>query len=126
MLEIFKCANCGKIVMIAHEGAGKLVCCGMPMVQQVENTVDASTEKHIPVVEKSADGIMVKVGSVPHPMEATHFIEWIEVISGPSLYVKGLKPGDKPEVSFPVPSKDVKVRSYCNLHGLWSNKPHQD
>ena len=125
MLEIFKCANCGKIVMIIHEGAGQLVCCGMPMARQMENTVDASTEKHIPVVEKSGDGIIVKVGSVPHPMEDAHFIEWIEVISGPSIYVKGLKPGEKPEASFPVLSKDVKVRAYCNLHGLWSNKPHK-
>jgi superoxide reductase len=94
------------------------------MAQQMETTVDTSTEKHVPVVEKSGDGIIVKVGSVPHPMEAAHFIEWIEVISGPSIYVKGLKPGEKPEVSFPVLSKDVKVRAYCNLHGLWSNKPH--
>jgi len=124
MLEIFKCTSCGKIVMITHEGAGELVCCGKPMVRQVENTVDASTEKHIPVVEKRGDGIMVKVGSVPHPMEAAHFIEWIEVISGSSLYVKGLKPGDKPEVSFPVPLKNVKARAYCNVHGLWSDKPH--
>jgi superoxide reductase len=126
VLEIFKCATCGKIVMIAHEGAGQLVCCGRPMTQQKENTVDASTEKHIPVVEKSDAGIMVNVGSVPHPMEDKHFIEWIEVISGPTMYVKGLKPGEKPEGSFPVPLKNVKVRAYCNLHGLWSNKPHRE
>jgi superoxide reductase len=125
-LEIFKCANCGKIVAIAHEGAGQLVCCGRPMVQQVENTVDASTEKHVPVVETYGNGILAKVGSVPHPMEAAHYIEWIEVMSGPTLYVKGLKPGEKPEASFPVPSADVKVRAYCNLHGLWSNKPHTE
>lgn len=126
MLEIFKCANCGKIVAIAHEGAGQLVCCGRPMVQQRENTVEASTEKHVPVVEKQGDGILVQVGSVPHPMEAAHYIEWIEVMSGPTLYVKGAKPGEKPEASFPVPSADVKVRAYCNLHGLWSNKPHTE
>lgn len=126
MLEIFKCATCGKIVMITHEGAGQLVCCGRPMIQQMENTVDASTEKHIPVIDKGNGGIVVKVGSVPHPMEDKHYIEWIEVISGPSLYVKGLKPGDKPEASFPSSSKDVKVRAYCNLHGLWSDKPHRE
>ena len=126
MLEIFKCDNCGKIVTISHEGAGQLVCCGRPMVQQRENTVDASTEKHVPVVEKQGDGILVKVGSVPHPMEAAHSIEWIEVMSGPFLSVKGLKPGEKPESSFPVSSADVKVRAYCNLHGLWSNKPHTE
>jgi superoxide reductase len=125
MLEIFKCANCGKIVMIVHEGSGQLVCCGRPMAQQVENTVDASTEKHVPVVEKGGDGILVKVGSATHPMEAAHYINWIEVISGSSMNVRGLKPGEKPEASFPGGSTDVKVRAYCNIHGLWSNKPRR-
>ncbi len=124
MLEIFKCGNCGKIVTISHEGAGQLVCCGRPMVKQAENSVDASNEKHVPVVEKQGDGILVKVGSVPHPMEPAHYIAWIEVMAGPYLYVKGLKPGEKPEAFFPVSSPDVKVREYCNIHGLWTNKPH--
>jgi superoxide reductase len=125
MLEIYKCEHCGKVVMIADEGAGRLVCCGKPMAQQTENTVDASTEKHVPVIEKTPDGIMVKIGTFPHPMEANHYIKWIEVISGPYLYVKGFKPGEKPEVSFPIPTQDLKVRTYCNLHGVWSNKPHR-
>lgn len=125
MLEIFKCATCGQIVMVVNEGEGQLVCCGKPMDKQIENTVDASTEKHVPVVESRGQGILAKVGAAPHPMDAAHYIQWIEVISGPSLYVKGLKPGEKPEASFPVPSKDVKVRAYCNLHGLWSNRPHR-
>jgi len=123
VLEIFKCENCGKIVMVIHDGDGQLVCCGKPMVQQKENTVDASLEKHVPVVEKSGDGILVKVGAAPHPMEAAHYIDWIEVTTGPYLYVKGLKPGDKPEASFPLPSTNVKARAYCNIHGLWTNKP---
>ena len=124
MLEIFKCDTCGKVVMVAREGEGQLVCCGKPMILQVENTTEASIEKHIPVVEKGGDGIIVKVGSVPHPMEAAHFIQWIEVMNGSFLFVKGLKPGDKPEATFPVHSTDVKARAYCNIHGLWSNKPH--
>ncbi|OPY39745.1 MAG: Superoxide reductase [Methanoregulaceae archaeon PtaU1.Bin222] len=124
MLEVFKCGNCKKIVMVVSEGAGQLVCCGMPMTLQKENTVDASTEKHVPVVEQHGNELVVKVGSVPHPMEAAHYIQWIEVISGNSLYVKGLKPGEKPEAVFPVSSKEFKVRAYCNLHGLWSDKPH--
>jgi superoxide reductase len=123
MLEIFKCANCGKIVAVAHEGAGQLVCCGRQMIQQVENTIDASTEKHVPVVENHGDGILVKVGTVPHPMEASHYIQWIEVMSGSNLFVKGLKPGEKPEAYFPVTTPEVKAREYCNLHGLWTNKP---
>lgn len=124
MLEVFKCGKCGKIVMVVGEGDGTLACCGAPMVKQAENTVDASNEKHVPVVESRGKEILVRVGSVPHPMEAAHHLQWIEVISGPYLHVKGLKPGDKPEAVFPVSSTDVKVRAYCNLHGLWSNKPH--
>jgi len=124
MLEVFKCGKCGKIVMVVSDGGGELVCCGMPMVRQVENTVDASTEKHVPVIEPRGQGILVKVGSAPHPMDEAHHIQWIEVISGPWLYVKGLKPGERPEAEFPISSTDVKARAYCNLHGLWSNKPH--
>lgn len=125
MLDIYKCGKCGKIVMVVGNGDGKLVCCDVPMILQEENTVDASTEKHVPVIESTAQGILVKVGSVPHPMEEAHHIQWIEAISGPWLHVKGLKPGDKPEAAFPGLPKDVKTRAYCNLHGLWSNKPRR-
>jgi superoxide reductase len=125
MLDIFKCGKCGKIVMVVGNGDGQLVCCGQPMTLQEENTVDASTEKHVPVVESQGPGVLVRVGSVPHPMEEAHHLQWIEVMSGPWLYVKGLKAGDKPEASFPGLSGDVKARAYCNLHGLWSNKPHR-
>jgi len=124
MLDIFKCEKCGKIVMVVSDGDGQLVCCGMPMKRQDENTVDASNEKHVPVVESHGKEILVRVGSVPHPMDPAHHLQWIEVMSGPMLYVKGLKPGDKPEAVFPVSTTDVKARTYCNLHGLWSNKPH--
>jgi superoxide reductase len=77
-LQIYKCEICGNIVEVLHTGKGQLVCCGQPMKLQVENTVDASKEKHVPVVEKIEEGIKVKVGSVPHPMEEKHYIEWIE------------------------------------------------
>lgn len=125
MLEIYKCGNCGKIVEIAHEGQGQLVCCNRPMVRQEENTVDAANEKHVPVVEAGADGITVKVGSVAHPMESSHYIEWIEVMAGPELYLKRLKAGDAPQATFPALEGDVRARAYCNLHGLWSDKPGQ-
>lgn len=123
MLEVMKCNVCGKIVMVVHNGAGNSVCCNQPMELQTEKSDDQGNEKHLPVTEKSNKGVIIKVGSVPHPMEGEHYIEWIEVISGNYLYVKGLQPGDKPEAEFPVSSTDVKVRSYCNKHGLWSNKP---
>jgi superoxide reductase len=84
-----------------------------------ENTVDAAREKHVPVVEKTAEGYKVKVGDVPHPMEEKHYIEWIELLAGEKSYVQFLKPGDAPEATFKVDADQVTARAYCNLHGLW-------
>ncbi len=119
-LEIYKCNICGIITEIIHNGNGSLVCCGKPMNLIEENTVDAAVEKHVPAVEKTADGIKVVVGSVPHPMTEEHYIEWIEVIVGDTCVCqKYFKPGDAPEAFFPVKSEEFTVRAYCNLHGLW-------
>jgi superoxide reductase len=76
-------------------------------------------EKHVPVIEKTADGFKVNVGSVAHPMEAEHYIEWIEVIVGGKAYRQFLKPGEAPEAIFCVDADQVTAREYCNLHGLW-------
>lgn len=122
-LEIYKCNVCGNIVSVLHNGVGTLVCCGQPMQLLKENTVDAGQEKHVPVMEKIRGGVKVKVGSVPHPMEAAHYIEWVEVVTkdGGSC-IKFLKPGDAPEASFKVDISDVAfAREYCNLHGLWKS-----
>ena len=118
-LEIYKCELCGNIVEVLHGGAGELVCCGQPMKQFKENTVDAAKEKHVPVIEKGPDGITVKVGSVAHPMEAEHYIEWIELIADGKAYRQFLNPGDTPEATFKVDADQVTAREYCNLHGLW-------
>ncbi len=118
-LAVFKCEVCGHIVEVLHEGAGTLVCCNQPMKQLVENTVDASKEKHVPVIEKRPDGFAVKVGGVAHPMEAKHYIEWIQAIADGEAYRKFLKPGDKPEAEFKVKADKISAREYCNLHGLW-------
>jgi superoxide reductase len=118
-LEVYRCETCGNIVEILHAGAGELVCCGAAMKLFTENTVDAAKEKHVPVIEKSADGVKVKVGSVAHPMEEKHYIEWIEVLVGGKAYRQFLKPGDTPEAAFCVESGAVVAREYCNLHGLW-------
>lgn len=117
-LEIYKCEVCGNIVEVLHAGPGQLVCCGQPMKKYEENTVDAAKEKHVPVVEKTEGGVKVKVGSVPHPMEEKHYIEWIEVIVGGKAYRQFLQPGEAPEAVFAVEG-DVVAREYCNLHGLW-------
>ena len=118
--QIYKCAVCGNIVEILHEGDGELVCCGELMKLFVENTVDAAKEKHIPVVEKIEGGFKVKVGSVPHPMEDKHYIEWIQVIADDGrVYRKFLKPGNLPEAIFKIDASSIVAREYCNLHGLW-------
>lgn len=118
-LEIYKCEICGNIVEVLHEGVGELVCCNQPMKLYEENTVDAAKEKHVPVVEKVDGGFKVKVGSVPHPMEEKHYIEWIEVIANGDAYRHFLKPGDAPEAVFNIKADNVTAREYCNLHGLW-------
>lgn len=117
--QIYKCNVCGNIVEVLHPGAGELVCCAQPMQLMKENTVDASNEKHVPVIEKTENGVKVKVGSVPHPMEKEHYIEWIEIIADGRTYRKYLNPGDAPEAEFCVTAESIEAREYCNLHGLW-------
>ena len=118
-LEVYKCETCGNIVEVLHGGKGELVCCGKPMVQLVENTVDAAKEKHVPVIEKVAGGVKVKVGSVAHPMEEKHWIEWVEIIADGKAYRQFLNPGEAPEATFNVEAVQITAREYCNLHGLW-------
>lgn len=117
--EVYKCDVCGNIVEVLHAGEGELVCCGQPMVLQTENTVDAAKEKHVPVIEKTGDGVLVKVGAVPHPMADDHYIEWIEIIADGKTYRQFLSPGDTPEASFAVSAASITARAYCNLHGFW-------
>lgn len=119
--EVYKCPLCGNIVEVLHTGAGELVCCGQPMELMAENTVDAAKEKHVPVISKVANGYKVVVGSVPHPMEEKHWIEWIELIADGKVYRQNLAPGMAPEAVFCVDATQVSAREYCNLHGLWKN-----
>ena len=118
-LQIYKCSVCGNIVEVVHGGTGELVCCGKPMELLDEKTADAATEKHVPVIEKIDGGYKVKVGSVPHPMEEKHYIEWIEVAADGQAYRQFLRPGDAPEATFNIEAAQVTAREYCNLHGLW-------
>jgi superoxide reductase len=117
--DVYKCALCGNIVEVLHAGAGELVCCGQAMNQMTENTVDAAKEKHVPVITKVAEGYKVSVGSVAHPMEEKHWIEFIELIADGKVYRQNLNPGEAPEAVFCVKADQVSAREYCNLHGLW-------
>ena len=120
--QIYKCEVCGNIVEVLHDGVGELVCCGQPMKLKEEQTKDASTEKHVPYIEKTSDGILVKVGqNQDHPMLDEHYIEWIELIADGESYRKYLKPGDKPQALFCITAKSVSAREYCNIHGLWKS-----
>lgn len=118
--QIYKCNICGNIVEVLHTGAGELVCCGQPMEVLKEKTDDKGQEKHVPVIEKTEKGVKVKVGSIPHPMEEKHHIEWIELIANGVAYRKFLKPGDSAEAEFCVcETGKLEARELCNVHGLW-------
>jgi superoxide reductase len=118
-LQIYKCNMCGNIVEVLHGGAGELVCCGKPMELLDEKTADATTEKHVPVIEKIEGGYKVKVGTVPHPMTEEHLIEWIELLADGKAYRQFLAPGAASEATFHIEGNSVSAREHCNVHGLW-------
>lgn len=120
--QIYRCNVCGNMVEVIKVGGGELVCCGQPMELLVERQTDVGPEKHIPIVEKTEKGVIVKVGEVPHPMEEAHYIHLIEVIVDGKVYRQTLSPGDEPSAEFELEEdeiKDLKVREYCIIHGLW-------
>ena len=114
--QIYKCEICGNIVEVLHKGQGELVCCNEPMKLQSENTIDASNEKHIPIIE----GNKIKVGSVEHPMNKDHYIEWVEASDGKQTSKIFLKPNQAPKAEFSF--APTSARAYCNLHGLWKSQ----
>jgi superoxide reductase len=118
-LQIYKCNVCGNIVEVMHGGQGELVCCGQPMQLIQPGTVDAAREKHVPVIEKTEHGYKVSVGSVAHPMEEKHYIEWIELVADGISYTAFLKPGQSPEAEFCIQASRITAKEYCNIHGLW-------
>lgn len=123
-LQIYKCELCGNIIEVVHGAGGVMLCCGQPMQLLKANTTDGAKEKHVPVIEPVNGGYKVKVGSAPHPMEAAHYIEWVELIVGEEAYRKFLHPGEAPEATFMINVPDgvvVSAREYCNLHGLWKS-----
>ena len=119
-LQIYRCNVCGNIIFVLHAGRGELVCCGQPMELLAELTSGPGEEKHLPVIERTPEGVRVRVGSVAHPMQADHLIEWIEVIAGDEVHRRFLKPGEAPEAEFKLAAEGkVIARAYCSKHGLW-------
>jgi superoxide reductase len=121
-LQVYKCDLCGNIVEVLHGGAGELVCCNQPMKLMEAKTEDVGKEKHVPVIEKTEAGVKVEIGSVPHPMEEKHYIEWVAVITDRGIYRKFLNPGEKPEAEFKIKEAVISVKEYCNVHGLWTTE----
>ena len=121
VLEVYKCELCGNIVEVFQGDGAPLVCCGQDMTKQEEQTADTSQEKHVPFIQKTDSGYLVKVGqNQDHPMAEEHYIQWIELIADGKVYRKALNPGDAPQAEFAVGDVgSVTAREYCNVHGLW-------
>ena len=123
--QVYKCNICGNIVEVLHSGAGELVCCGQPMNEmQVKSTGDEGYEKHVPIVTINGDKVHVKIGEIPHPMEDEHHLQVVQIIrSGAVVEGKRLYPGHETELTFHLPDNDsIRVRTLCNVHGLWIDK----
>ncbi|OGV49045.1 MAG: desulfoferrodoxin [Lentisphaerae bacterium GWF2_52_8] len=120
--EVYMCGN-NQLTLEVLNAAGEccnLSCCGEPMKKMDEKTADTGKEKHVPVLEEGSAGVKVKVGAVPHPMEQDHYIEWIEVVNGPYVNRRYMKPGEQPEAEFYLKKQaGLVLRIYCNKHGLW-------
>jgi len=122
VMQIYRCNICGNLIEVFRAGVGQLVCCGELMERLEAKTEDKGYEKHVPVIEKTGAGVLVKIGEVPHPMEEKHYIEWIEVIYDGMTQRKSLEPGMAPEAEFCVDADRIEVRQHCNIHSLWKKE----
>lgn len=123
--QFYKCRFCGNLVAIVEAGEGTLFCCGEPMeLMEAKTQESEGKEKHVPVIEVNDQTITVKIGSIPHPMEETHYIELIQlIVNGENVFAKTLTPNDKPEAVFCNIEniKNLEARTLCNIHGLWKS-----
>ena len=121
--RFYICEKCGNTVGMIHASGVPFVCCGQKMTAIEAGTVEASREKHIPVVEVSENAVKVVVGSVLHPMTEEHSITWVYLETDKGGQRKNLAAGEAPEVTFALADeKPIAVYAYCNLHGLWKTK----
>ena len=123
-MKFFRCAVCGQIVAIVKETGVPIICCGQPMKELIPGSMDASQEKHVPVIKVNGDTVTVTVGSAPHPMTDAHHIEWVSLRTKCGNQRKALKPGSEPKVCFRICEGDevIAAYAYCNLHGLWKEE----
>ena len=118
--KFYICPHCGNIVAMVHDAGVKPMCCGQKMNELIPGSIEASGEKHIPAVRVGEASVEVNVGSVNHPMEEVHWIEWVQLVTENGIQRKVLSPGEAPHASFVLNGeKPVAVYAYCNLHGLW-------
>lgn len=121
--ELYRCSKCAlaiEIVSPCQCDEPCLRCCGERLEPVKANTIDAAREKHVPSISRTDNGISVQIGSVEHPMNEQHHIEWIEMVKDNCVTRKYLASTDKPFAEFKCcNTKDVMIRAYCNLHGLW-------
>ncbi len=123
--DVFKCDSCKSVVQVMFGGSSSLTCCDTPMIKEDESTQNGAAEKHLPVVEKTEKGIKISVGAAPHANAEGHYIYWIDVIKGNKQVTHFLEHTDATTIELPCmgcKSEDIKVREYCNLHGLWEAK----
>ena len=120
-MKFYRCKHCGQIIAIVKKTGAKIVCCGEEMEEIIPGSVDASLEKHVPVYEVKGNEVIVKIGSVDHPMIPEHYIEWVAIQTNNGNQRKALKPNEAPVVKFALGEGDKveAVYAYCNLHGLW-------
>lgn len=129
MFQVYKCEHCGIVAEVLHNGGGKMICCGEEMkLYEAKTAQSEGKEKHVPVIQKTQNGNIIKVGSVPHPMEVEHYIEWIEFSLNGTVTKKYLKPGETPEMicncgcGTDCDCTVGQIRAYCNKHGLWQGE----
>ncbi|HWT76804.1 MAG TPA: desulfoferrodoxin [Mobilitalea sp.] len=121
--KFYRCKHCGNIVEIVQDSGVTVKCCGEEMELLEANTVEASKEKHLPAVSIVGNAVMVEVGTVPHPMEEKHYIQWIYLLTKNGLQRKYLEPGKEPKAVFALDHDEViAVYEYCNVHGLWKTE----
>lgn len=123
-MKFYQCKHCGNLLAAINDSGIVPVCCGDPMTILKANTVDGVAEKHVPVIERTGNKIIVKIGSIPHSMLPEHHIEWIALEYNGRFQLAKLTIDDEPKAEFLIDDPKAKLTAYeyCNIHGLWMFK----